>query len=126
MTPPRFFAVQLAKGAVRTPLKVWYGHPQDPDTGETLTERPAMWRGILDGEPCDMYPRNGGGFILEFGNGPSVEPIIVGDLIDEDEYEYLTQRNAHAREYEPAAPEANPRKPVNFNAMPPIKWKTGA
>ena len=117
----RYYAVTMTKGGVRVPLKVWHGHPIDPDTGETLTERPAIWRGIRDGEPCDMYPRNGGGCIIEYGNGPDQPPIIMGEEIDEDEYEYLTQLNAYKRAYEPNSPEANPRKAVDLLTTP-IPW----
>ena len=110
----RWYAVTQTKGGIRVPLKVWFAYPTDPVTGETLTERPALWRAIRDSEETPIEH-----VMLEMQDG---QPLIVGEEIDEDEYEFLTQRNAHKRQYEPDSPEANPRKPINLNAMPPIRW----
>ncbi len=117
MTAPRYFAVQLAKGATAVPLKVWFGHPIDPDTGETLTERPAIWRTCLDGDDINAYTCPN-----VFWTDKPGPAAIKGKEIDADEYEFLLRRNAHARTYVPTAPEANPRKTIKLTELPPIRW----
>lgn len=111
----RFYAMTLTRGGARVPVKVWFGRPVDPITGELL-ERPATWRCQIDGQDDAIEA-----CMIEI-DGVTNEPVIKGETIDEDEYTYLLQRNTWAREHEPESPHANPRKRIDMNALEPIKW----
>lgn len=110
---PRFYAVVLAKGAAAVPLKLWFGPPVDPDTGEELDRAP-RWNCIRNGESVGIEEA---AFLVD-----NQDPIIKGIEIDEDEYEFLTVRNSHDREHDPESPFANPRQRIDLTKIPPIKW----
>jgi hypothetical protein len=52
---------------------------------------------------------------------PMIERVwLYGKKITEAEFKYLLADRAWVREHEPAAPEANPSKPVNLSELDPI------
>lgn len=109
---PHLYRVRLVKGAAWSAVKVWYGQPLDPLTSELLDRSP-RWQvevnGTLINEPFDLV-------MLIDGQAP----IVKGERIDEVEYRYLLKTHSWAREYEPDAPEANPRKRINLNELRPL------
>ncbi len=107
--------MQLVRGGPLAGVKIWRSHPVDPDTGELLTERPVLWRAEVNGnpEPIEQVAP----WFLD-GTGDSMR----GDMIDEAEYLFFVKSRQWATKYDPTDPAANPRKVVNMNAIPPIKW----
>ncbi len=73
------------------------------------------WRGT-----CDRYPH----LEAEINGRPAnVDRVWTsGQEIDETEYLFLIDDRKHAVRYRPASPEANPRKPVDFNTLPPPQF----
>lgn len=112
---PIFYKMRLAKGACVSVAKVWRGFPTDPDTFEVLTERPFIWRAVLNGEDVPIET-----VMIEFD--PAGVPVIKGDRCDEIEYLRLTETHLLAREHSLPWPEATPRKAIDLNRLEPIKW----
>jgi hypothetical protein len=46
---PGCYRIRLTKGGPFVAVRVWLGHPVDPDTGEELTERGLRWQCQLNG-----------------------------------------------------------------------------
>ena len=111
---PAYFAVRLCKGGPRIALKIYYGPPSDPLTGEPLDRSP-RWQVWLSGE----LQENHADFIVHFQ--PDGSPVVVGEEISAEEHEYLLQLRSYAVEYDATMPESDPKKPVNLRQMAPIK-----
>ena len=109
----RHYAVQLVKKGIRVPVCIEYGPPRDPLTHEVL-DRSWTWRAFFEGEPIPIED-----VIVEF-DPASGEPVVKGEPITEEEYNFLIESHAWDRENDPAAPGANPRKAINLNQLPPL------
>lgn len=48
-----FYRHRLRAGAVRGGVRIWFGPPHDPVTGEVL-DRSYRWQAEFDGEPVDI------------------------------------------------------------------------
>ncbi len=82
----------------------------------TDDSEPHAWR-----DSCDRYPH----LAADCNGAPcSVEKVWTsrGDEITEDYYLYLIDDRDHAVKYRPDSPEANARKPVDFNTLPPPRF----
>ncbi len=115
MTEPTYHKIRLVKGGPFCGLKVWYGVPIDPITGETLIERPAIWRAEVNGEQMpinDVAP--------QFADGTG--HVTRDGMISESEYLYYCNVTKWAVAYSPNDPYATPRKTIDMNKMEPIKW----
>lgn len=106
---PKMFAVRLTKSGPRCPLKVWYGTPSDPVTGEPLDRSP-RWH-------CELS-----GVLIE----PEALLMLVGDVayvkgeeVDAVEFKYLCDVAAWAAK-NPDAPEHDPRRAIDLNQLPPV------
>lgn len=111
----RYFKLALVKRGPMCGVKVWRGFPVDPDTGEILTERPILWRCEVNGTPEpieDVAP-----WIAD-GTGE----VMRGAEINETEYQFFVKNHQWAVRYAPDDPAAAPRKAVDMNSLPPIKW----
>lgn len=115
MTAPRFFRLSLVKGGPLAGVKIWRGHPVDPDTGETLTERPALWRAQVNGvdEPIEHVAP---WFVDGIGE------VMNGTEITEIDYQFYVANHRWAKEYAPEDPAAKPREKVDLNKIAPLKW----
>lgn len=121
---PHFFRVQLVKQGSPCGFKIWYGEPLDPVTGEPLDRSP-RWQAELNGESVDPFI-----IVIDFAfplgepdypyMGERCHPLIKGEEITQDEYNYLVALHNHAVQYDPTMPEADPRKPVNLREMAPV------
>jgi len=80
-----FFRYRLVSGGVIGGVRIWYGPPLDPVTGEEM-DRSWRWQAEFDGEPVDL---------------DRVWPDCVGRPISEDEYRALVARREWAREHAP-------------------------
>lgn len=109
---PAYYRITMVRGGPSVPCKIWYGCPLDPDTQEPLDRSP-RWHceagGVLLDDPFRV--------IILIGDQP---PIVKGERIDEAEYQFLLADAAWCKQHDPEAPEAQPRKRVDLNKLPPI------
>lgn len=80
-----FFRLRLARETVRGGVRIWFGPPHDPDTGEEM-DRAWRWQAEFNGEPIDF---------------DRVWPNCAGDPITETEYRRYCARVDWAREHAP-------------------------
>jgi hypothetical protein len=93
----------LRSGAAPVGIRIWFGQPYDPVTGE-LMDRSLRWQAEANGEPIALE---------------QVWPRCAREPIDEREYRFLTERAAWARENAPTSPHANPHRPIDPMTAPP-------
>ena len=76
---------------------------------------PHPWRGT-----CDRYPH----LAAEVnGRAANVDRVWTsGEDITEGEYLYLMADREHARRHRPDSPEANPRRAIDFDTLPPPEF----
>lgn len=101
-----FYKRRLVKGGPWTGVKIWFGQPADPWTGELLDRSP-RWQSQVgtddvkgEAETIDLWT------------------WVAGHPIDEKEYRYLLRLTDWAVKNAPEAPEANPRQPINLLTAP--------
>ncbi len=110
---PQYYAVRLVRGGVRVGVKVWRGPIMDPVTHEAL-DRGDRWQVEVNGEQVEPFS-----IIIEL-DGVSGEPVIKGERISITEYDYIKSVAAWAKTPGVDAPESEPRKAIDLNALPPI------
>lgn len=98
---PGCYRVKLRKDAPDSAVRIWLGHPQDPDTGEEMLERPFMWQCELNGQrvPLERF-----------------WPACAVAQISREEHDRLCARN---RTMDPASPFYDPRRPIDLGTAPP-------
>jgi len=99
-----FFKTKLVSGGPWVAVHIWDGPPTDPLTGETL-DRSWRLQALVNDEPEDpttIWP------------GPVPIP--------QEEYDYLLTVRAWALEHNPDDPAAAPRRRIDMNKLPPIKF----
>lgn len=89
-----FYRTRLRSGGVVGGVRLWFGPPHDPVTGEEL-DRSHRWQAEFDGDPVDF---------------DHVWPTCAGSPITETEYRALVARRAWARENAPGSAHADPVK----------------
>jgi hypothetical protein len=91
-----YYRFRLRSGSVFGGVRIWYGAPLDPVTGEEL-DRSWRWQALFNGEPIDL---------------DRVWPTCAGDPITEDEYQTSTRPiapdNSGLRRTRRAAPTPTP------------------
>lgn len=95
---PGFYRHKLRSGAVAVGVRIFFGPPCDPDTGEEMDRAPRM-----------QAHCNGRYVELDY-----VWPQCARQPIDAREYAYLSSIQAWGEQHAPSSPEANPTKPVNW------------
>lgn len=93
-----FYRLRLRRGAVWSAVRIWFGAPLDPVTGEEM-DRGHRWQATVNGELVDLE---------------RVWPRCAEDAIDQAEHDYLIQRQQWARKTDPDLPDANPDRPVDL------------
>lgn len=88
------FRFRLRSGSVFGGVRIWYGAPLDPVTGEEL-DRSWRWQAQFNGEPIDFE---------------RVWPACAAERISEGEYHRFCRRQAWAREHAPRSAYADPKK----------------
>lgn len=88
-----FYRTRLAGRSVAVGVRLHFGPPIDPVTGEVL-DRSWRWRCDVNGEPYGYFER--------------VWPVCAGDPITEAEYENYCARQRWAREQAPNSAYAEP------------------
>lgn len=89
-----FFRHRLVFGGIRGGVRIWYGPPHDPITGEEM-DRSWRWQADFDGEPIDV---------------DRVWPNCAGEPITEEEYGTYCKRAAWAKQAAPDSAYADPRR----------------
>lgn len=97
-----YYATRLRFGAVRVGVRIWYGPPHDPWTGEEM-DRSWRWQAHVNGR------------YIEFDR---VWPACVKEPIDDKEYAYLSSLQAWGEEHAPHSPHAQPNKPIDMLTAP--------
>lgn len=93
-----FYRHRLVRDGHPVAVRIWFGAPLDPVTGEEL-DRGWRWQATANGEQIDIdrvWPNCG------------VSPIT------EAEAAYLTGLQSWARKNAPSSPQANPRKKIDL------------
>lgn len=96
------YRMRLCSGGVMVGVRIWFGQPLDPETGEEM-DRSLRWQAQCNGRPIDLE---------------RVWPQCAGQPISAQEYAYLSSRQDWGEQHAPSSPEANPRKPVNWLTAP--------
>lgn len=89
-----FYRMRLRGGAVKSAIRVWFGPPHDPVTGEEL-DRFWRWQATADGEPADF---------------DRIWPACATDVLTESEYTFLIRRRAWAKQNAPRSAYATGRR----------------
>lgn len=98
-----FYLVRLAKGAMQTPVRLWFG---PPIVERRKLDRAPRWQAVVDGALTDDVD--------------SIWPFCARWPIDRREYRFRLRRAAWARRHAPLHPAANPRERIDLRNMPPI------
>lgn len=104
---PGFFRHRPRGGSVIGGVKIFYGPPTDPVTGEEM-DRSWRWQALFDGEPFDF---------------DDVWPGCAGDPITEMQYRALCARREWARQNAPGSAYAQPGKRYDpLNSAEPLPF----
>ena len=89
-----FYRHRLVSGGMYVGIRIWFGPPKDPVTGEELDRSP-RWQAEANGAYIDLE---------------RVWPRCARDPIDQATHDHLMGLQAWAMENAPASAVANPRK----------------
>lgn len=92
-----YYATRLRFGAIRVGVRIFYGPPSDPVTGEEL-DRSWRWQAHVNGRYVEL---------------DTVWPKCAGDPIDEAEYRYLCRLQRWGEQHAPDSPQADPTRCVD-------------
>ncbi len=99
------YRMRLRIGAVFSAVRIWFGPPLDPETGEEM-DRGYRWQATVNGDLVDLE---------------RVWPRCAADGITKDEHDYLLSLKRWGEEHDPDGPFANPHKPVDL-LKAPLPW----
>lgn len=91
------YRMRLRSGGVFVGIRIWYGAPLDPVTGEELDRSP-RWQATANGKPIDL---------------DRAWPRCADSPITEDEHDYLAALQAWGQQHAPNSPHANPTQRIN-------------
>lgn len=97
-----FYRGRLVRGGHPVGIRIWYGPPLDPDTGEEL-DRGWRWQATANGRYIDLE---------------RVWPKCADEPITEAEHDHLTRVQAWGEAHAPDSPQANPDRPVDLLRAP--------
>lgn len=89
-----FYKMQLRSGAAYAGIRIWFGPPADPVTGDEL-DRSWRWQAEANGEPIDVE---------------RVWPKCADKGVSASEYRALCRQQDWAREHAPDSALADPRR----------------
>ena len=102
-----YYRLRLSGGSVRGGVKLFFGPPNDPITGEEL-DRGWRWQAFFNDEPIDFN---------------RVWPNCAGDPISEADYRRMCRRVAWAQEHAPDSAYAQTgRKFDHLSAASPLPF----
>jgi hypothetical protein len=97
-----FYRYRMVKGGHPVGVRIWFGPPLDPVTGEEL-DRGHRWQATVNRVLTDL---------------DRVWPGCGREPIDRAEHDHLCALQAWAIENAPDAPQADPRRPINMMTAP--------
>lgn len=97
-----FYRMRLTRGGHPVGIRIWYGAPLDPVTGEEL-DRSHRWQATANGRPFDLE---------------RAWPRCADDPITEAEHDHLCRVQAWGEAHAPDSPQANPERPVDLLRAP--------
>lgn len=98
-----YYRTRMVSGGPWCPVRIWFGPPADPDTGE-LIDRSPRWQATLRGLQYE-------------GDVASLWSWCAKHPITEAEHNYMVATARHAVTHEPEMPEASPREKIDFNKL---------
>ncbi|HUD92304.1 hypothetical protein [Sphingobium sp.] len=93
-----YFRFRLGRDTVRGGVRIWFGPPHDPVTGEEM-DRSWRWQAEFDGEPIDF---------------DRCWPACAKDPISEADYCAMINRRAWARQHAPDSAYATPTATIDL------------
>ena len=100
-----FYKRRFVRNGPWVPVEIWYGPPADPETGELL-DRSLRWQAVEGDDAISCG--------LEAWASSCSNPITPA------EFDYMHAVRDWARHWSPAAPEANPRRSIDLESIPPL------
>lgn len=97
-----YYRTRLRSGAVFVGIRIWFGPPLDPDTGEEM-DRSLRWQAHVNGRYIDL---------------DRVWPKCADEPISASEYAFLSAQQRWGEEHAPDAPQADPTRRVDPNHSP--------
>lgn len=96
-----FYKGRLVKGGIFVAIRIWFGAPRDPVTGEEL-DRSHRWQAERNGQQVEV---------------DAVWPYCAANRIDKAEHDYMLAAQKWAVEHNPSAPEAAPRQKIDLTTQ---------
>ena len=97
-----FYWTRVVKNGPRVPVKIWFGRPRDPLTGEMLDRSP-RWQALRNGGEIDVF---------------IVWPFVYGCEITEEDYDHMLAVFKWAVDHAPEEPVATPGSAIQINKTP--------
>lgn len=98
---PGCYRITQRRGAPTSAVRIWLGHPFDPDTGEEMTDRGYRWQASVNGQRVPLE---------------QVWPGCARNPITAEEHDRIVERN---RTLDEDSPFYDPRRPVDLASAPP-------
>jgi len=100
-----FYKMRLVRGGPPAGIRIFYGPPNDPVTGEVM-DRGYRWQAEVNGTYMEL---------------DRVWPACMRESIPEAEYRFMSKAQAHARAHDGFNPLGSPTKRVDWEtATPPL------
>lgn len=114
-----YFLLQRRRSRrVDMPVRIWFGPPTDPDTGEEMDRSP-RWHVSIAGVLLDDEPINVGG--ITFESVVDLWPAVGQQPIEEHEYLFRMARQDWAAAHDPDDPLGSPGSRIDpFTAPLPF------
>lgn len=97
-----YYRMSLRKGGHPVGIRIWFGQPLDPVTGEPL-DRSLRWQATANRRPVDL---------------DRVWPQCLREPISKTDHDYLAAMQDWAERNAPDAPQADPTRRIDLNAAP--------
>lgn len=97
-----YYRHRMRSGGHPVGVRIWFGRPLDPVTGEEL-DRSLRWQAQMNDRSIEL---------------DRVWPYCARQPIDEREYRYLAELQAWAEREAPDSPQANPHRKINHLTAP--------
>jgi hypothetical protein len=89
-----YYRMRLGSGTIKAAIRVWWGPPLDPVTGEVL-DRSYRWQALANGKYVPLE---------------RVWPVCASDPITLPDYDYMLKRREWAQEHAPQSAYATGKK----------------
>ena len=99
-----FYKTKMVRGGPWVPVRLWYGEPLDPETGERLDRSP-RWQCLVGQDWRDPF---------------ATWPRCCDRPISADEYRFLIDDADWCKKFAPQEPPANPGAAIDLNRIDPI------